>query len=110
MTGGHQGRLILLTGLSGSGKTTLGTQLYEYLQQHGPRPVRLLDGDVVRTFFDDDLKYSAEERAEATRRMAFGAFTLVESNVDVIMANIAGSRDVRDFLRRQFAHYIEIYL
>jgi len=106
----RQGRLILLTGLSGAGKTTLGYRLTEHLESFGPRPVHFIDGDVTRAFFGRDLGYSESDRERGTWRMAFGAYTLVQQNVDVVMANIAGSKGTRDRLRAKFPHYVEVYL
>ncbi|MDD9971895.1 MAG: adenylyl-sulfate kinase [Myxococcales bacterium] len=102
------GRLILLMGISGSGKTTLGRMLTARLRQRAA-PVCFIDGDVVRGFFGDDLGFSAAERNQATRRMAFGAFTVVELGIDVVMANIAGSSQTRAFLRSKFPRYIEVF-
>ncbi|MEL6181589.1 MAG: adenylyl-sulfate kinase, partial [Myxococcota bacterium] len=105
-----QGTLILLTGLSGAGKTTLGYHLTQHLREFGTRPVYFLDGDVARNFFGRDLGYSPAERDRASKRMAFGAMLLVHNNIDVVMANIAGSRQTRAFFREKFLNYIEIYL
>ena len=108
-TTGH-GRLILLTGLSGAGKTTLGYLLVKHLTEFGSRPAYFLDGDVAREFFGNDVGYSLAERDAAARRMAFGAHLLVRQNIDVVMANIAGSKQTREFFRRRFVDYIEVYL
>jgi len=104
------GRLFLLTGLSGSGKSTLGQLLVNHLNQFGIRPAFLLDGDHTRAFFEGDLAYSQDERDKTTKRMAFAAHTLTENNIDVVMANIAGRRETREFIRRKFSDFIEIYL
>ncbi|MEO1269318.1 MAG: adenylyl-sulfate kinase, partial [Myxococcota bacterium] len=103
-----QGTLILLTGLSGAGKTTLGYHLTQHLREFGTRPVYFLDGDVARNFFGRDLGYSPAERDRASKRMAFGAMLLVHNNIDVVMANIAGSRQTRAFFREKFLNYIQI--
>jgi adenylylsulfate kinase-like enzyme len=104
------GRLILLTGLSGAGKTTLGHLLVNALNSTGPRPAALIDGDTSRSFFEQSLGYPPAERFEATRRMAFAAHALVQSGTDVVLANIAGTHEVRSFLRRKFQRYVEVFL
>jgi glutamine kinase len=106
----NKGRLFLLTGLSGAGKSTLGKLLTDHLNHFGIRPAFLLDGDSVRGFFDSDLSFTADDRDAVTRRMAYSAFTLTENGIDVVMANIAGSRATRQFLRRRFTDYIEIHM
>lgn len=105
-----KGRLFLLTGLSGSGKSTLGRLLVEHFNHYGVRQAYLIDGDFSRAFFEGDKAFDAESRAEMTRRMAFGAKTLVENNIDVVLANIAGAKETRLFLRHKFPEMIEIYM
>ena len=98
----HKGRFILLTGLSGSGKSTLGNMLVSHLNQFGVRPAFLIDGDTSRSFFDNDLHFSESDRKKVSRRMAFGAYTLIENNIDAVISNIAFSEDTRDFFQRKF--------
>jgi adenylylsulfate kinase len=88
----------------------LGKLLTDHLNHFGIRAAFLLDGDSVRFFFDNDLSFNAADRDAVTRRMAYSAFSLIENGIDVVMANIAGSRETRQFLRRKFADYIEIYM
>ncbi len=44
----EQGFAIFFTGLSGAGKSTVAGVLLAMLEERGPRPVTLLDGDIVR--------------------------------------------------------------
>jgi adenylylsulfate kinase len=100
--------VIWLTGISGSGKSTLAFRLHAILG--GERSVALLDGDVVRSFFEGDLGYSRQERIANVKRIAFAAKMLSDYGVTVIVANIAPYYEVRDFIRRKLSNYIEIYL
>ena len=110
MTAQGTGRLILLCGLSGSGKTTLGYLLVKHLNEFGTRRAFLLDGDAARAFFGTRGEYASDARHDAAVRLAFGAYTLVQENVDVVMANIAALSRTRQFFRDTFAQYVEVYL
>ena len=46
--------IVWLIGISGAGKTTLGGRLEEYLKSRNKK-CYLIDGDVIRKFFDNDL-------------------------------------------------------
>ena len=110
MSKSSKGRLLLLTGISGSGKSTLGVLLTEHLNKFGVRPAFLLDGDMARSFFENDLSHVPDDRVKMSRRMAFGAKTLVENNVDVVMSNIAAEEKTRKFISSKFSDFIEIYM
>ena len=49
--------IIWLIGISGSGKSTLGNLLFSQISKTGNK-VRLIDGDIVRDFFNNDLELS----------------------------------------------------
>ena len=109
MSSPGKARLFLLTGPSGSGKSTLGKLLVSHLNSFGIRPAFLLDGDAARLFFNRDLLYTPDDRDAMTKRMAFAAFTLTENNIDVVMANIAGKKETRQFIKKKVSDYIEVY-
>jgi len=102
-------KVIWFTGISGSGKTTLGLKLKEELERQ-KRCVELLDGDVIRNFFGDDLGYTRRERMLNVKRIAFAAMLLARNNTNVVVANIAPYYEVRDFIRKNIKAYIQIYL
>ncbi len=101
--------VIWLIGLSGSGKTTLGRRLEERLGAKGGRAY-LLDGDLVRVFFDRDLGYTREARIENIKRIALAAYVLAQNGVDVIVCNISPVEELRRFHRKKIPGYVEIYL
>jgi len=101
--------VVYLIGLSGSGKTTLGNKLKSYLDHVG-RPCYLMDGDLIRQFFDGDLGYSAEERRAHIKRILLAAYVLSENNVTTIVCNIAPFEDLRQFARHKIPEYNQIYL
>ena len=103
------GYVIWFTGISGSGKTTLARRLVEELKKKHGR-VELIDGDVVREFFEHDLGYTRQERIANVKRIAFAAMLLAKNGIHVIVANIAPYVEVRDFIRKHLEEYIQIYL
>jgi len=101
--------VIWLTGVSGSGKSTLALALKSEFEKRS-KPVEILDGDVVRDFFENDLGYSREERILNVRRVAFAAQMLSQHGVNVIVANIAPYFEVRDFIRRKIENYTQVFV
>jgi adenylylsulfate kinase len=93
--------IFWLMGISGSGKTTIGNKLVEYLKINTKNAVELLDGDIVRDFFGKDLGYSIEERNFATKRIAFCAHLLAKNNINTVVTNISGSKEIQDFIQEK---------
>lgn len=104
------GTIVLLTGISGSGKTTLGKALQRILSKRGRRPVEFIDGDSARQFLGNDSGFTPEERMVITKQIAYAAHLLSKNGIDVIVANIAGSYKTRDYLRKRWKKYIQIFL
>ena len=101
--------VIWLLGLPGAGKTTLGVKLEQYLNEQ-EKSCCLIDGNIVRDFFNNDLGYSKEERILNMKRIMLSAYFLEKSNVIAIVCNISPFKSMRNFARNKFADYIEIYL
>ncbi len=101
--------IIWFLGISGSGKTTLGTALKKDLDAR-KAPNSMLDGDMVRHFFDHDLGYSREDRMANIKRILFGAYVLSQTDRIAIICNIHPFQELRDFARRKIRNYNEIYL
>ena len=104
------GRIILLTGLSGSGKTTLGLALQESLSNKSEKKVEFIDGDQARLYLELNSFYQLEARALVTKYIAYAAHLLSRNGINVIVANIAGQYSIRDFLRRKWKRYFQVFL
>lgn len=102
-------KVIWLTGISGSGKTTLGSRLKQELEKKRLK-VEFIDGDTVRSFFENDTGYTRSERISNVKRIAFAAMLLVKNGINVVVANIAPYYEVRDFIRKHIKDYIQIFL
>ena len=101
--------VVWFLGISGSGKTTLGNLLKEYYDRKAVKTF-ILDGDIVRNFFDNDLGYSVEERRQNIKRILLAAHVLEQSGVIPIVCNISPFEDLRQFARENFDDYVQIYL
>ena len=61
--------VIWIIGLSGTGKTTLANLLVERIRQSN-RKVVLLDGDIIRDLFANDVDHSIEGRRRNAERLS----------------------------------------
>ena len=52
--------VVWILGISGSGKTTIGSWLVNELKSQHNLNAFLIDGDLVRSFFDGDLGYETK--------------------------------------------------
>lgn len=103
------GNIILINGIAASGKTTLALRLKEYLKKEKNRKVQIIDGDLSRNFFDNDLDYSEEDRFKAFKRNVFGAYLLSKNGIDVILSIMMSKPELRDFIKSKL-DFIEILL
>lgn len=103
------GRVIWLTGLSGSGKTTLSQLLVAHLREAGVSTI-LLDGDVVREAFGDELGHTREDRYHLATRYARMCRLLAEQGVTVVCSTISLFHDIHNWNRENLPGYLEVYL
>ena len=101
--------VIWLLGISGAGKSTLGLRLKQYYDSKAVQSF-ILDGDIVRSFFDNDLGYSVDERRQNIKRILLAAHVLEQNGVIPIVCNISPFEELRAFARGKFDEYVQIYL
>ena len=101
--------VIWIIGISGSGKSTLGNMLKKYFDEEGLNS-QIIDGDVVRSFFNDDLGYGAEDREQNIKRILLASSLLESNGIVPIICNIGPFESLRLFAREKFNNYIQIYL
>ncbi len=104
-----KGRLFWVTGLSGAGKTTIGTILYQKLKEKYSNTV-LVDGDVLRQVFGNDLGYSKEERFACAMRYARLCKLLTDQGILVVCCTISMFDAVREWNRENIKNYTEVYI
>ena len=92
-----------------AGKTTLGSKVKDLFDEQNIRSF-VLDGDLVRNFFNNDLGYSEAERRQNIKRIMLAAAVLEKTDIVPIVCNISPFEDLREFARGSFDQYIQIYL
>ena len=98
--------VIWLIGLSGAGKTTLANKVVADANNKNLNTV-LIDGDVVREIFGNDLDYSLEGRLlNANRICQLGKF-LDDQGINVVCAILSIFPENRDWNRRNLNNYYE---
>ena len=101
--------IIWITGLSGAGKTTLCTTLFDRLKPVMPELV-VLDGDVIRRAYGNDLTHSEADRVRQVHRLRNMASTLAEQDLVVLVGVLYAHPDLLAWNRKNLPGYIEIYL
>jgi adenylyl-sulfate kinase len=104
----QQGVTVWFTGLSGAGKTALALRLEEELRNRGLK-VERLDGDIVRQGLTRDLGFSKEDRDKNIERVGFVAKLLTRNGVAVLCSFISPYQAVRDKVRHDVGHFVEVY-
>lgn len=103
------GFTLWFTGMSGSGKTTLARRVESILRARGLK-VEVLDGDVVRTNLSKGLGFSKEDRDTNIRRIGFVCKLLTRNGVVAIGSAISPYRAIRDELRADIGHFVEVFV
>ncbi|MBD5468174.1 MAG: adenylyl-sulfate kinase [Lachnospiraceae bacterium] len=105
----EKGTVYWITGLSGAGKTTIGKALYNEIKKERDNVV-LLDGDVLRETFGNDLGYTKEDRFQCAMRYGRICRMLSEQDITVICCTISMFNEVREWNRGHIENYVEVYL
>jgi adenylylsulfate kinase len=100
---------VWFTGLPSAGKTTIA-QLVRKRLSNSAFKVELLDGDAMRDNFSRDLGFSADDRNENLRRIAFIAELLARNGIIVLVAAVSPYREIRKKLREFLGCFVEVYV
>ncbi len=103
------GFCLWFTGLSGAGKSTVAEVVVDELRRRGHR-VELLDGDEVRENLSKGLGFSKEDRDTNIRRVGWVAAVLARNGVVAVTAAISPYREIRDEVRAQIDHFVEVFV
>tara|TARA_Y100001958_G_C21189663_1_gene518071 strand:- start:159 stop:662 length:504 start_codon:yes stop_codon:yes gene_type:complete len=101
--------VIWITGLSASGKTTLAKTFFENYKNKIPNLV-LLDGDIIRDLFGNNLGYTVEDRIKQINRLQKLSLFLERQSLVVVVAVLYSDNNLLAENRDIFNDYIEIYL
>jgi len=96
-------------GLSRAGKTTLSKLLYDKLKQRVNNLV-LLDGDVIRELFGNDVDHSIEGRRKNAERLSHLSKFLADQNIHVIAAVLSIFPEWQAWNRENIVDYKEVYI
>lgn len=101
--------VVWIMGLSGTGKSTLAGHLVKQLRDAG-KTVVLLDGDVIRAVFGNDVDHTIEGRSKNAERLSHLAKLLSDQGVHVVAAVLSIFPEWRKWNRDNIADYAEIYM
>jgi len=101
--------VIWIIGLSGTGKTTLATQVVERMRQMNQKVV-LLDGDLIRDLFGNDVDHTIEGRKINADRLSVLTKFLADQGIHVVAAVLSIFPEWRRWNRENIADYSEVYL
>jgi len=85
--------IIWIAGLSAAGKTTLATALAAKLRRRMPNLV-VLDGDVIRQLYGNDLGYEEADRVVQIKRIQNLAAFLESQGIVVVVAALYARDDL----------------
>jgi len=109
----RQGFTVFFTGLPSSGKSTLANVLMARLMELTPRPVTLLDGDLVRKHLSSELGFSREHRDLNITRIGYVASEITKHHGIAICAPIAPYTATRRTVRNMvsgFGGFVEVHV
>jgi len=101
--------VIWILGLSGSGKSFLSTKLKDELNKDYGNFL-ILDGDVIRNIFDNDLSFSTKDRKINALRISKLALFLSQNRVNVIVSVLSLFPDWLEWNRKNIKEYYEIFI
>ena len=101
--------VIWIIGLSGTGKTTLASQVVERVRQLNGKVV-LLDGDLIRTFFGNDVDHTIEGRRRNAERLSALSKFLADQGIHVVAAVLSIFPEWRRWNRENIPDYSEVYI
>ncbi|MEI7803847.1 MAG: adenylyl-sulfate kinase [Hyphomicrobiales bacterium] len=101
--------VVWVTGLSGSGKSTLCAAIRPRLQRLRSNLV-MLDGDVVRAAFGEDLGYHEADRVRQIKRIQGVSKLLADQGIAVLVAALYAHPDLLAWNRANLPGYFEVYL
>lgn len=101
--------VIWIIGLSGTGKTTLATQVVQRIRDEKGKVV-LLDGDLIRTLFGNDVDHTIDGRRRNAERLSLLSKYLSDQGIDVVAAVLSIFPEWRQWNRENIKNYSEVYM
>ena len=101
--------VIWMMGLSMAGKSTLSKLLYDELKP-GVSNLVLVDGDVIRTLFGNDVDHTIAGRRVNAERISKLCKFLSDQNINVIAAVLSIFPEWQDWNRANINNYQEVFI
>ena len=101
--------VVWIIGLSGAGKTTLANEVVAHVRRV-QRNVILIDGDVVREIFGNDLGHTMEDRRTNARRICQLGKLLDDQDIHVVCAILSLFPETRKWNRENLKNYYEVFI
>jgi len=98
--------VIWILGLSGSGKSYIGKKLKKELNGN----FIIIDGDVIRSIFLNDLGYSRKDRKINAHRISKLVEYLSKNGFNVIVTVLSLFPDILKWNRKKIKNYYEIFI
>lgn len=102
--------VIWLIGLSRSGKTTIGKKIVKKLKKNRDRKIIHLDGDVVRTIYNDKLGHTLKDREINASRISRLSKFLSDEGIDVVASVLSNFPKWQTWNKKNIKKYHQIYL
>lgn len=101
--------VVWIIGLSGAGKTTLANEVVSQVR-HLQNNIVLIDGDMVRDAFGNDLGHSMEDRHTNARRICQLCKLLDDQGIHVVCAILSLFPETREWNREHIKNYYEVFI
>lgn len=101
--------VIWIIGMSATGKSTLAGQVVVRIRQSHEKVV-LLDGDVIRMLFGNDVDHSMEGRRRNAERLSRLSKFLADQEIHVVAAVLSIFPEWRLWNRQNIPDYAEVYI
>ena len=101
--------VVWIIGLSGAGKTTFANEVVAHVRRV-QRNVVLLDGDVVREVFGNDLGHTMDDRRTNARRICQLGKFLDDQGINVVCAILSLFPETRSWNRENLKNYYEVFI
>lgn len=103
-----KGVFFYITGLSGSGKSTLAKKIKPKIEKSYGKTL-LLHGDEIRKIFSLK-KYASKDRKKIAHQYVKLCKKITRNDINVILTTVSLYDSVRDWNKKNFANYVEIYI
>lgn len=101
--------VIWIVGLSGAGKTTLSKEVIKKVRAK-KKNVVLLDGDLIRETFENDIGHNLNDRYLNANRICRLSKFLDDQGIHVVCAILSLFPESRDWNRKNIKNYFEVFI